>query len=94
MVRNKRQEERVSRALPVKLGDADGTTLDVSATGVFFETNASLNVGNSVDFTVEFDSPNGKMVLNCVGTVVRVEPRDLRLGIAVKISESRMGRAS
>ena len=85
---NKRRDERVCRSLPVKLGDATGITLDVSARGIFFETDASFSLGNSINFTVELDAPGGMMVLKCSGKIVRIEPRDTRQGVAVKILES------
>ena len=89
--RGKRVQERINAALPVFLGDARGITRDVSASGVFFETNASLGIGSSIEFSVEFDSPNGsKMVLRCSGDIVRREVREDRVGVAVKIVESKM----
>ena len=88
--KGKRREERVKTALPVVMEDAIGITSDVSASGVFFETEASMSVGNSIRFTVEFDSPRGKMHLNCVGRIVRTETRNSRSGVAVKITSSQM----
>ena len=39
-------------------------------------------------FTVELDTPGGKMRLKRQGEIVRIEPRDKRVGVAVKITES------
>lgn len=85
---NKRREERVSTALPIDLGTATGVTRDVSASGVFFETDATYALGNEISFAVELDTPGGRMVLRCKGEIVRIEPRDARVGVAVKIVES------
>lgn len=85
-----RKEERVPAKLPVDLGGATGITRDVSASGIFFETDASYAVGGSISFAVEFDTPGGKMMLKCEGDIVRIEPRGKRVGIAVKIVESKM----
>lgn len=90
MEKSKRREERVSTALPVILENATGITSDVSASGVYFETEAALSVGSAIRFTLELDSPRGKMLLNCSGRIVRTESRNSRLGVAVKIIKSKM----
>lgn len=89
-----RREERVTAALPVILGDVVGTTCDVSASGMFFETSTSFSVGESIDFTVEFDAPGGKRMLRCRGQIIRTEQRADRIGVAIKIAESSMGMAT
>jgi len=86
----KRKRERVCTALPVRLGAATGTTRDVSASGIFFEINAPDVVGDLISLTVELDTPRGKRMLRCKGDVVRIEPSDSRIGVAVKIIESTM----
>jgi hypothetical protein len=86
----KRSGERVCTALPVRLGTATGVTRDVSASGIFFETNTADVLGDLISFTVEFDTPSGKRMLRCLGDVVRIEPRDTRVGVAVRITESTM----
>ena len=92
--REKRGGERISTALPVNLGGASGVALDVSASGIFFETDSSYALGNLVSFTVEINAPVGKMLLKCQGDIVRIEPRGSRVGVAVKIIESTMEFAS
>jgi len=86
----KRREERVTASLPVILVDAGGSTCDVSASGVFFETDASLVVGETIDFTMEFDAPGGKRLLKCRGQVLRTEQRAECMGVAVMILDSAM----
>ena len=85
---NKRREERVSTALPVDLGTTKGITRDVSASGVFFETEAIYALGSEISFAVELGTPGGRMVLKCEGEIVRIEPRGQRVGVAVRIAES------
>lgn len=87
---DKRREERIRVTLPVDLGTADGLTSDVSASGMFLETGMSLTEGDTIDFAVEFDIPGGSRVLRCRGKIVRTEMRGNRLGVAVKILDSRM----
>ena len=89
-----RREERVSASLPVKLGSTTGITRDVSASGICFETDVSYKVGSPISFAVHMDAPGGKMVLNCRGEIVRVEPRGGRVGVAVKIVESKLEAVS
>ena len=87
---NQRREERVSAALPVDLGTATGITRDVSASGVFFEIDATYALASEISFAVQLETPGGKMMLRCKGEIVRIEPRGKRVGVAVKIVESTM----
>ena len=87
----KRIDRRVAAALPVTLGEmesAHAVTRDVSASGLFLETDAVISAGSVINFIVDIDTPAGKRVLRCRGSVVRVETMDSRLGCAVKILES------
>ena len=86
----KKREERVSTALPVDVGFAVGITRNISASGIFFEIDANYAVGSSISFSVKLDTPSGHMNLKCRGEIVRIEPRDARVGVAVMISESAM----
>ena len=83
-----RREERVPAALDVTLDGAKGVTRDVSASGIFFETDAEYAAGSDISFSVNLETPGGKMVLNCKGAIVRVERGADRLGVAVRITES------
>jgi hypothetical protein len=47
-------------------------------------------VGGLISLTVELDTPRGKRVLRCQGDVVRIEPSNTRVGVAVRIIESTM----
>ncbi len=91
----KRLERRVPAALPVTLDEMDGITAvtrDVSASGLFFETDAVLAPGALINLVVEMDTPGGKRVLKCQGSIVRVEAIENRLGCAVKIIDSQLVR--
>lgn len=91
---HKRAAERVATALMVRSGGVTGVTRDVSASGIFFETDIRYDVGNEIRLTVEFDSPTGKMNLECRGKIVRVEATGATVGVAVKIIESEMKSAA
>lgn len=83
-----RSEERVPAALPVELENATGLTRDVSPSGLYFETDGDFSAGTVISFAVNFDTPAGKMVLNCQGEIVRVVRGKAKLGVAVKIFDS------
>jgi len=89
-IQEKRKGERICTTLPVRLGTTTGVTRDVSALGIFFETDAADAMGDLISFTVELETPRGKRVLKCKGDVVRIEPHNARTGIAVRIIESTM----
>jgi hypothetical protein len=75
--------------MPVHLGDSlTGVTRDVSASGIFFETDCRFAKGSPIRFTIDIEAPAGKMALDCQGEIVRVEERADRVGVAVKILES------
>lgn len=85
-----RGENRVPISLPASIANDNCITRDVSASGVFLEANSSFDKGERVDFTIEFDSPGGKLTLKCTGEVIRLEKRNDKIGVAVKIVNSVM----
>jgi len=91
---DKRKEERVPAMLPVNVGSAAGIVRDVSASGIFFEIDANYTLGSSISFAVKLDTPSGCMNLKCTGEIVRIEPRESKVGVGVRIRESTMEAAS
>ena len=97
--RMNRGEKRLSAAFPLNLGGGGiGLTRDLSASGIFFETDVINEPGSIVHFTLTFDGPGGGMTLNCEAQVLRVEPQSSgnaadesgkRIGIAAKIIDSK-----
>jgi hypothetical protein len=83
-----RKDERVPAALRVSVDGAVGLTRDVSASGIYFETETSYAAGSDIRFTVDIGTPSGDMVLSCQGNIVRVENHGSRIGVAVKITAS------
>lgn len=84
------RENRVVAALPVSLDGGAGITRDVSASGVFFETDMRYAPGSEISFSIELHGPAGKMMLRCQGQIMRVEDRGGKVGVAAKIIESRL----
>jgi len=80
----------VPAALPVSLDGGTGITRDVSASGVFFETDVNYAPGSEISFAIELHGPAGKMMFKCQGLIVRVEDRGSKVGVAAKIIESRL----
>jgi len=87
--KDKRRQQRLGARLRVKLGQAKGTTRDVSASGVFFQTEAAYRKGSRIHFEINLDTPWGRAICDCDGKIVRVERRDGSVGIAVRFSAER-----
>ena len=85
------REERVPAALQVNLDQGTGITRNVSASGVFFETDVNYAPGSEISFLIELEGPGArKMMLKCQGRIVRVENRGGKVGVAAKIIESKL----
>ena len=95
-MQTERSERRASSrhriALPVTLDDAQGSTRDVSASGVFFTLHdrpawpPELHEPIRFRLTLEHADPQGPMHIGCEGHVVRVEVGPEAIGVAVSIS--------
>lgn len=85
---NQRKEERINVALPVRMGDALGVTRDVAISGICFETEADCVAGTEISFAIELEILSEKRLLKCKGVVVRTEPQDGKVGVAVRIIDS------
>lgn len=86
----KRVDERLPTELPVDVGGIGGVTRNVSASGIYFETSTPYVVGSEIDFSVDLETPGGRMALKCRGEIVRVKPKDGKVGVAVRIVASAM----
>ncbi len=71
--------------MPVRIRGLPGTTHNISAHGVSFETDVRQEVGSLVNFTVEFTLQGQKHRLLCEGKVVRVEQEDGRIRVAARL---------
>ena len=76
--------------MPVRFKRGNGIARDVSATGIYFETGTQHRKGSKITLTMELMSPAGKMNFKCTGKIVRVETQDGKIGVAVKINDSRL----
>lgn len=86
-----RTEPREPIELPLQMDDgASAVTRDISATGLFFETDSEQRVGNLINFEINLDTPDGPMKLKAQGQIVRIESQGGRTGVGVKLLESRL----
>lgn len=88
--KNKRSEERVKVALPVRLDNMIGMTRDVSASGISFEVDANYTTGSEISFVIEMEAFSEKILLKCKGSIIRTEAHGQKTNVAVKITESVM----
>ncbi len=83
----RREAPRLPIGLPVELDHGQGWTCDISASGVFFETDESLTPGAPIKFSLllEHVYPN-PFRLECQGQIIRVERRGGKVGVAAAIT--------
>jgi hypothetical protein len=93
---DRRKAPRFRVALPVELLEGTGITRDLSACGVFFETDRSFALGEVIQFALvlEYLDPRQPMRLQCRGHVVRLERQGNTLGVAVAITAYRLDAQS
>lgn len=85
---SERGDERFPTELSMETDGIPGLTKNVSATGIYFETQAAHEIGSRVHLTVEVNVRGEKLKLVCDGMVVRVDHKDGVLGIAAKLESS------
>jgi hypothetical protein len=91
MTNTQRSEPRERVDLPLQLGDGRaGIARDISASGLFIETDSEQRMGGLVDVEIELDTPGGPMRLKAQGRIVRIESQGGRNGVAVKLVSSRL----
>lgn len=91
MEREHRLEPREQVSLPLQLGGGlTGVTRDISATGLFIQTDSEQRVGGLIDVEIDLDTPGGPMKLRAQGQIVRIESHGGRTGVGVKLLNSRL----
>lgn len=88
-----RREERYETTLAVRLKHGTAVAKNVSASGIYFETEVPLEEATPIHFTIEFaDSPTGPLRIRCEARVVRVEQKDGKIGVGASIINSTFER--
>lgn len=91
MPNKQRSEPRERVDLPLQLGDGHaGVARDISASGIFIETDSEQCMGGLVDVEIDLDTPGGPIKLKAQGRIVRIESQGGRNGVAVKLVASRL----
>ena len=81
-VADARRDQRFAIDLPIKIELGDGVARNVSASGIYFVTEADLKPGESLKFTLEFSGVQiGMISARCEARVVRVEPQGVEKGV-------------
>jgi hypothetical protein len=80
--RPERSGERYPVQLKVAFERGEGLTRDVSARGVYFETERQFVAGAQIVCAIVFDTSAGPLHAICEGEVTRVDHRGSRLGVA------------
>lgn len=77
--------QRFGLALRLTVDGGEGATHDLSATGLYFESERGYEVGEHIELVLEF--PGGKRVypLTCEAQVVRVSAVGAGFNIAVRL---------
>lgn len=83
-----RAAARFDTALAVDVEGVTARTRNISATGVYFETDADLPLGSLLNLNVQFTQGGRKHWLACEGTVVRVTHADGNHGVAASLLTS------
>ena len=89
-----RLEERFESIMPIELDQGRGETRNVSASGIYFITDAPLAQGMAVRFTLRFPqaAAASPFLLRGEARVVRVESFDGKLGVGAVISHYALER--
>lgn len=88
MADERRRADRVFVKLPVKMEEGEGVTRDITANGIYFQTDMQCEPGSEINFTITFEQYPGPMILRCKAVVVRVEHKDGKMGVAARVIES------
>jgi hypothetical protein len=88
-----RLEQRFDTTMTVRFEQGSGVTRNVSASGIYFVTDAAFEKGMQISFTLDFDDfLPGPLRLKCEAQVVRVEQHEGKLGVAAAISTFELAR--
>jgi hypothetical protein len=80
-----RTAARFDAALVIDVQGLQAKTRNISATGVYFETDVDLPLGSVLNLNVQFTQGGRKHWLACEGRVVRVTQADGQHGVAAEL---------
>lgn len=87
---SRRGAERLKAELGLRANRCFGRTQNISATGAFFEIDEGFSSGSEIELEIALHEAQAQrtLVMRCKGAVVRVEPRGMKQGVAVRFLES------
>ncbi|MES2877209.1 MAG: PilZ domain-containing protein [Pseudomonadota bacterium] len=88
LVEDHRDEERFDSELPLLVDSSHGVSRNISATGIYFETEAAQEPGSHVHLVIEVNVQGQKLKLVCEGEIVRVDHHQGMVGVAAKLANS------
>lgn len=80
-----RAAERFDTALAIDVAGLKAETRNISATGVYFETDVDLPLGSVVNLNVQFTHGGRKHLVACEGKVVRITHADGHHGVGAQL---------
>ena len=89
------KEQRTARREPICLtlqldGSVNAVTRDISATGLYFETESQPRVGCLIQIEILLDGADDPMKFKAQGQIVRIESLGSRTGVGVRLLDSRL----
>jgi hypothetical protein len=82
---DQRAAPRFGLALRLTVDGDEGATHDLSATGLYFASDAAYVPGQTVTMVLEFPGLAGTRKLGCEAEVVRVTPVEQGFNVAVRL---------
>jgi len=75
------------------LEQGTGIAKNISASGIYFETELPFSVGTALSFELSFDDlAGGPLRLTCEAMIVRVEQQDGKIGVGASIKDYKLQR--
>ena len=85
---NRRKSRRYSMDVPVRLGDQEGLTRDVSTRGLYFVGPIEMKPGASIEMDLALPSAKpGPLSIRIRARIVRLDDLGENKGLAAEISE-------
>ena len=84
-MQDQRASVRFDTVMPLDVQGIEGWTRNISSSGVYFETDASQEIGSLVNLKIEFTLEGKRHQLLCEGKVVRVDQQNDRIGVAARL---------
>lgn len=82
---DQRSGERFGIALPITMEDGEGETLDISETGILFETEFEPRMGARIGMTLQYSMDGQAYHMGCEAEVVRVERVGRKVNVAARL---------